>query len=159
METKLNTPDFSRGEMKKQDYADVLTHINQTFKTVVGKKLTPQSFSNIEHGLYKEKATGHKNISHEKLDLKKEEVVTIILCSDPGMSGAMNTHMSALNLMKARGKGYVQKIYGKFQKETPGESKFVHIGDMVVGVYPDTSTAINSTEDKKEVKINEEQFA
>ena len=115
---------------------------------MIGKKLTPQSFSNIEHGLYKEKATGHKNISHEKLNLKKEEVVTIILCSDPGMSGAMNTHMSALNLMKARGKGYVQKSMGN-SKRNPGESKFVCIGDMVVGVYPDTSTAINSTEDKK----------
>jgi hypothetical protein len=163
MKTKINTPDFSRGEMNKKDWNNLLHFLNEQKKVDSTKNKKdvkpPVLFKSIASALFKEKTHGRKQVIHEEIIFRKTEGVTIILRCDANMGGELATHSAAIEFQNRNGgKGYIQKIFGLCRQET-GPQTYEYIGDVVVGIYPDTSTVINSTEDKKEVKINEEQFA
>lgn len=163
METKPKISNFSRGEMDKKDWSDLLHFLNEQkmVDSTKNKKKDvkpPVLFKSIASTLFKEKTHGRKQVIHEEIIFKKTEGMTIILRSDANMGGEFATHSAAIEFQNRNGsKGYIQKIFGLCRQET-GTQTYEYIGDVVVGVYPDTS-AINTIKDEEEVKINKEQFA
>ncbi len=155
METKLNTPNFSRGKMINKDWDDLLAFKNEEskkdFKKNRSKKKWLRVYTRVEPFLYKEKQHRTQNGIHEKISYK--EPVTIILVSDPHMDRVHETHVQAIEHQKRNGgSGYIQKIFGLFISDNEGEH-YEHIGNVVVGVHPNNIEMIHTP---KEERIREE---
>ncbi len=156
METKLNTPDFSRGKMINKDWDDLLAFKNEQAKIDFEKKRSKKKwliiYTRVEPFLYKEIQHRTKNGIHEKISYGTEPV-TIILVSDPTMHKVQETHMQAIEHQRRNGgSGYIQKIFGLFYSENKNPY-YEHIGDVVIGVHPNNIEMVHTP---KEEKIREE---
>ncbi len=135
MQTVQNElPPFSRGKMTNKDFDSILIYVNAHLREQAERKKDSYApFLSVDPILFKEKTHRKNKTIHERIIFNNEPVIIALFC-DPGMTNVATAHMKTVE--HAKSKGYVQKLFGKFNRKIEEASEFVYIGDIIIGAHP-----------------------